>query len=201
MKRVFDVAISSLGLLLLSPVFLLIAIGICFESPGPVFFRQERVGKDGIPFLIFKFRTMVVGASMVGPQITAAGDPRVTRIGKVLRRTKLDELPQLINVWRGEMSIVGPRPELPSYVMLYDNRQKKVLTVRPGITDPASIAYVDEECLLSNVKNIQKTYIEDILPKKLELNLQYVDNKKSLLSDLKIILLTFSKILKKRGAI
>ena len=192
----FDLAICSLGLLLLAPVFLLIALGICLESPGPVFFRQERVGKDGIPFRVFKFRTMVVDASLAGPQITAAGDPRVTRVGQFLRRTKLDELPQLLNVWSGEMSLVGPRPEVPSFVALYNDRQREVLSVRPGITDPASIAYADEEKILGAASNIHRAYVEEILPHKLELNLQYI-KKMSLLSDLKVIFLTIGKILAK----
>jgi len=168
MKRAFDFLCSSLGLLFLSPIFLLVSIAIYFESRGPVFFRQERVGKDGKSFRIIKFRSMVAGASEIGLKITTAGDPRVTRVGRFLRRTKLDELPQLINVWRGEMSLVGPRPEVPIYVALYSERQTKVLSVRPGITDPASIEYADEEKILGGAIDAQRTYIEEILPKKLE---------------------------------
>jgi lipopolysaccharide/colanic/teichoic acid biosynthesis glycosyltransferase len=193
MKRVFDILLSSLGLLFLSPLFLLLAVAIRLESPGPVFFRQERAGKGGIPFRIFKFRTMVSDAAEMGPSITAAGDPRITRVGRFLRRTKLDEFPQLINVLKGEMSLVGPRPEIPSYVALYDERQRKVLSVRPGITDPASILYADEEGILAGTANPQRLYVETILPKKLELNLQYIGNI-SLKNDISLIFKTLSKI-------
>jgi lipopolysaccharide/colanic/teichoic acid biosynthesis glycosyltransferase len=193
MKRVFDILLSSLGLLFLSPLFLLLAAAIRLESPGPVFFRQERAGKGGIPFRIFKFRTMVSDAAEMGPSITAAGDPRITRVGRFLRRTKLDEFPQLINVLKGEMSLVGPRPEIPSYVALYDERQRKVLSVRPGITDPASILYADEEGILAGTANPQRLYVETILPKKLELNLQYIGNI-SLKNDISLIFKTLSKI-------
>ena len=196
MKRAFDFLCSSLGLLFLSPIFLLVSIAIYFESRGPVFFRQERVGKDGKSFRIIKFRSMVAGASEIGLKITTAGDPRVTRVGRFLRRTKLDELPQLINVWRGEMSLVGPRPEVPIYVALYSERQTKVLSVRPGITDPASIEYADEEKILGGAIDAQRTYIEEILPKKLELNLRYIKNM-SFFSDLKIILMTIAKVIEK----
>jgi lipopolysaccharide/colanic/teichoic acid biosynthesis glycosyltransferase len=196
MKRVFDFLCSSIGLLLLFPVFLLVMVAIYLESGGPVFFRQERVGKDGVPFLIIKFRTMVDRASEIGPEITSAGDPRVTRVGHFLRRTKLDELPQLLNVWNGEMSLVGPRPEVPSFVALYDDRQREVLSVRPGITDPASIIYADEEKILGAASDSRRAYVEEILPHKLELNLQYI-KKVSLLSDLKVIFLTIGKILAK----
>ena len=196
MKRVFDFLCSSIGLLVLFPVFLLVMLAIYLESGGPVFFRQERVGKDGVPFHIIKFRSMVDRASEIGPEITSAGDPRVTRVGQFLRRTKLDELPQLLNVWSGEMSIVGPRPEVPSFVALYDDRQKEVLSVRPGITDPASIAYADEEKILGAASDSYRAYVEQILPQKLELNLQYI-KKMSLRSDIKIIFMTIGKILAK----
>src|SRR3990172_5035503 len=192
MKRVFDFLCSSIGLLVLFPVFLLVMLAIYLESGGPVFFRQERVGKDGVPFHIIKFRSMVDRASEIGPEITSAGDPRVTRVGQFLRRTKLDELPQLLNVWSGEMSIVGPRPEVPSFVALYDDRQKEVLSVRPGITDPASITYADEEKILSAASDSHRAYVEQILPQKLELNLQYI-KKMSLRSDIKIIFMTIGK--------
>ena len=196
MKRVFDFLCSSIGLLFLFPVFLLVMLAIYLESGGPVFFRQERVGKDGVPFHIIKFRSMVDRASEIGPEITSAGDPRVTRVGQFLRRAKLDELPQLLNVWSGEMSLVGPRPEVPSFVALYDDRQREVLSVRPGITDPASIAYADEEKILGAASNSHRAYVEQILPQKLELNLQYI-KKMSLLSDIKIIFMTIGKILAK----
>jgi lipopolysaccharide/colanic/teichoic acid biosynthesis glycosyltransferase len=197
MKRAFDFLLSSLGLLFLSPLFLLLAAAIRLDSPGPVFFRQKRAGKEGIPFRIFKFRSMVSDAPEKGPLITAAGDPRVTRVGRFLRRTKLDELPQLLNVWRGEMSLVGPRPEVPEYIALYDERQRKVLSVRPGITDPASILYADEEGILAAATNPQRLYEETILPRKLELNLRYIENM-SLTIDISLILKTFSRIFVKR---
>jgi lipopolysaccharide/colanic/teichoic acid biosynthesis glycosyltransferase len=196
MKRAFDFLLSSLGLVFLSPLFLLLAAAIRLDSPGPVFFRQERAGKEGVPFRIFKFRSMDSDAPEKGPSITAAGDPRVTRVGRFLRRTKLDEMPQLLNVWRGEMSLVGPRPEVPAYVALYDERQRKVLSVRPGITDPASILYVDEEGILAAAANPQRLYEETILPKKLELNLRYIENM-SLAIDISLILKTFSRIIEK----
>jgi lipopolysaccharide/colanic/teichoic acid biosynthesis glycosyltransferase len=193
MKRTFDLVISSLGLVVLSPLFLLIAFAILLESPGPVFFRQERVGKGGIPFRIFKFRSMTLNGLEEGPQITVAGDRRVTRVGRFLRRAKLDELPQLINVWKGEMSLVGPRPEVPAYVALYNERQRKVLFVQPGITDPASVRYAHEESLLAASGDPLLLYVNDIMPRKLELNLDYIENM-SLAKDLKIIFHTLMRI-------
>ena len=196
MKRTFDFLASSLGLCLLSPLFLLVAIAIRLESPGPVFFRQDRVGKDGKNFLICKFRSMVANASGIGPLITTAGDARITRVGRFLRRTKLDELPQLLNVWRGEMSLVGPRPEVPTYVALYNERQREVLSVRPGITDPASIAYADEEEILGEASDPARVYVEEILPRKLELNLQYIE-RMSLPYDVWVIWKTIWKVVSK----
>ena len=196
MKRTFDFLASSLGLCLLSPLFLLVAIAIRLESPGPVFFRQDRVGKDGENFLIYKFRSMVANASEIGPLITTAGDARITRVGRFLRRTKLDELPQLLNVWRGEMSLVGPRPEVPTYVALYDERQREVLSIRPGITDPASIAYADEEEILGEASDPARVYVEEVLPRKLELNLRYIE-KMSLHYDVWVIWKTIWKVVSK----
>lgn len=193
MKRVFDFLVSTCGLLLLSPLFFLIAAAIYIEKPGAIFFVQTRVGRDGVPFRIIKFRSMIERAPDMGPELTSEHDSRITVVGRFLRRTKLDELPQLINVWLGEMSLVGPRPEVPSYVALYDERQRKVLSVRPGMTDPASIAYIDEEKVLGAASDIHRTYVEEILPRKLELNLDYVGNM-SLLTDLKIICRTIGKI-------
>ena len=196
MKRTFDFLASSLGLCLLSPLFLVVAIAIRIDSPGPVFFRQDRVGKDGENFLIYKFRSMVANASEIGPLITTAGDARITRVGRFLRRTKLDELPQLLNVWRGEMSLVGPRPEVPTYVALYNERQREVLSVRPGITDPASIAYADEEEILGEASDPARVYVEEVLPRKLELNLQYIE-KMSLHYDVWVIWKTIWKVVSK----
>ena len=196
MKRTFDFLASSLGLCLLSPLFLVVAIAIRLDSPGPVFFRQDRVGKDGKNFLICKFRSMVANASAIGPLITTSGDARITRVGRFLRRTKLDELPQLLNVWRGEMSLVGPRPEVPTYVALYNERQREILSVRPGITDPASIAYAYEEEILGEASDPARVYMEEILPRKLELNLQYIE-KMSLPYDVWVIWKTIWKVVNK----
>lgn len=194
MKRAFDLALSALGLILLLPVFLLSAAAIRIESPGPAFFRQERIGKGGVPFRIFKFRSMVTGAPGKGARITVAGDPRVTRVGRFLRRTKLDELPQLINVLKGEMSLVGPRPEVRRYVDLYDDRQQKVLSVRPGITDPASIRYAEEERLLAERPDPLQAYVNEIMPRKLALNLEYIETM-SLARDLGILVRTVLRVL------
>src|SRR6185437_14653740 len=150
MKRVVDVAVSVLALVLLWPLGLLIGAAVTLGDGGPAFFRQERVGRGGRTFRMWKFRTMIVGAERSGRHLTVGDDPRVTRVGAVLRRTKLDELPQLLNVLRGEMSLVGPRPEVPSYVAHFNEEQRKVLSVRPGITDPASIAFRNEEELIAS---------------------------------------------------
>lgn len=175
LKRTFDILVSAIGLLALSPVLALVAIAIKIGSPGPVFFRQERVGKNFRPFKILKFRTMVVDAPKLGAQITQGNDdPRITKIGKLLRRTKLDELPQLINVLRGEMSFVGPRPEVPRYVELFRDDYAEILRVRPGITDPASLKYRDEGAILAQAADHEAAYIEQILPDKIALAKEYV---------------------------
>ncbi len=195
-KRAFDLAAASVGLVLLSPLFAVVALAIRATSSGPVFFRQERVGLGGRPFRIFKFRTMRQDAEAMGRQLTVAGDPRVTRVGAALRRWKLDELPQLINVVRGEMSLVGPRPEVPRYVAHYDERQRRVLAVRPGITDPASIAYRDENDLLCAAVDPEGTYLRDVMPRKLEMNLAYLE-RRSLWSDVGVIISTLVRLLKR----
>ncbi len=176
-KRLFDVTLACLGLLLLSPLLLVIAVWIKLDSPGPVFFRQERVGRHGVPFRIHKFRTMGVSpAGEAGAQITVGDDPRITRCGRWLRRSKLDELAQLIDVLRGEMSLVGPRPEVPRYVALYpDDVRQRVLSVRPGITDPASIEFRSEGELLARSVDPEREYIEIVMPQKLQLTLRYVE--------------------------
>lgn len=189
LKRLVDILIASLGLLVLSPFGLLIAIAIKLDSAGPVFFRQERVGRGGVPFRIFKFRTMrpVSGAHL---QITVDGDQRITRVGALLRRTKIDELPQLIDVLRGTMSLVGPRPEVPKYVAHYPPAwRERLLSVRPGITDFASVHFRRESELLAESPDPENTYIEDVLPQKLKYALHYVDNP-SLRNDLKVIRIT-----------
>jgi lipopolysaccharide/colanic/teichoic acid biosynthesis glycosyltransferase len=186
-KRFFDVIVAALGLLLLGPLLIAIALWIKLDSPGPVFFRQERVGRGGAPFRIHKFRSMRVDAPLVGPQLTVGADPRVTRTGQVLRRTKLDELPQLIDVLVGSMSLVGPRPEVPRYVAMYPAALRdKVLSVRPGITDPASIEYRDESALLARAADPERVYIEQIMPAKLRCAANYVD-RMSLANDVRLI--------------
>lgn len=187
-KRVFDVVLSALGLLLLSPLLLFIAVWIKLDSPGPVFFRQERMGRHGVPFRIHKFRTMTHGAA--GAQITVGADSRITRAGAFLRRAKLDELPQLIDVLRGAMSLVGPRPEVPRYVAMYPpGLRDKVLSVRPGITDVASLEYRHEGELLARAADPEREYVDVVMPAKLKLAAQYVDHA-SLRFDLRLILRT-----------
>jgi lipopolysaccharide/colanic/teichoic acid biosynthesis glycosyltransferase len=188
-KRLFDVLVSAAALILLSPLFLGVAIAIKLSSPGPVFYRAVRVGRHGVPFKLYKFRSMVVNADKIGAGITTAHDPRITPIGRFLRRTKLDELPQLINVLRGEMSLVGPRPEDPRYVALYTEAQRRVLRVRPGMTSPASVRYRDEQALLSG-PDWETRYIQQIMPDKLAIDLQYIE-RATLLSDLGVIWQTF----------
>jgi len=180
-----------LVLLLLLPIFLLIGVLAKLISPGPIFYRQERVGRAGRPFRIIKFRTMQVDADKRGPSITAGGDPRVTSLGRFLRSLKIDELPQLWNVLVGDMSLVGPRPEVPLYVSSYTEEQKQALMVRPGITDPSSIAYRHEEELLAAQANPERYYREVVLPHKLSLNLEYIQNI-SLKQDLSLLTKTLS---------
>jgi lipopolysaccharide/colanic/teichoic acid biosynthesis glycosyltransferase len=193
-KRLFDLVFSLTGLLLLSPVLLLIAILIKLDSPGPVFFRQVRVGRGGVPFRIHKFRTMSTAIDTPGLQLTVGADPRITRTGRWLRKYKLDELPQLIDVLQGSMSLVGPRPEVPKYVEYYSREQKDiVLSVRPGITDNASIEYRDENDILAESDNPEQDYIEKILPVKLGYYLRYVAER-SMIGDIAIILRTVRAI-------
>jgi lipopolysaccharide/colanic/teichoic acid biosynthesis glycosyltransferase len=193
MKRVFDVFSSCIGLFLFSPIFILLAIWIKYDSKGNVFYRQSRVGKDNRDFKIFKFRSMIQDSDKKGLITIGGRDPRVTDSGYYIRKYKLDELPQLINVFIGDMSIVGPRPEVRKYVDLYNKEQLMVLSVKPGITDIASIKYRNENELLEKSENPDKMYIEEIMPDKLRYNLEYI-NKFSFLYDLKLILLTFKEI-------
>lgn len=189
-KRGFDLFFTLPGLLLLAPLFLFIAVWIKLDSPGPVFFLQERVGRFGKPFRIFKFRTMCLDAEARGRQITVGEDPRITRSGRLLRQFKLDELPQLFNVLAGEMSLVGPRPEVPRYVALYpDAVREKVLSVLPGITDYASIEYRDENAVLGRAADPDRAYVEEVLPVKLAYYERYVEQR-SLWVDFKLILKT-----------
>jgi len=195
-KRLFDLVFAIAGTILLLPLFAIIALRIRLDSPGPVFFRQERVGRFGVPFLIYKFRTMCLDAEAKGRQITVGMDPRITRSGLWLRRYKLDELPQLFNVIRGEMSLVGPRPEVPRYVALYpDDLRELVLSVPPGITDFASIEYRDENAILAGASDPEQAYIHEVMPAKLAYCVRYV-TERSLWLDLKLILATIGALLK-----
>lgn len=197
MKRFFDIVASLLGLIVLSPLLLVVAIWVKMDSEGPVFFRQVRVGRYNKDFRIFKFRSMRVGSDK-GSQVTIGGrDPRVTRSGYFIRKFKIDELPQLINVLVGDMSLVGPRPEVRHYVDYWTPEQMRVLDVRPGITDPASIRFRNENELLAKAKNPEKYYVEVIMPQKIKLYLEYV-NQASFWYDLKLILQTFKVIIRER---
>lgn len=191
MKRTFDFIFSFIGLILFSPIFLIISLLIALSSKGGVFYKQTRVGKDNIDFKVYKFRSMIVDADKKG--LLSIGkdgrDPRVTKIGYILRKYKLDELPQLINVIKGDMSLVGPRPEVRQYVDLYDDNQKEILKVRPGITDIASITFKNENDLLSQSPNPEQYYIQEIMPKKISLSLEYVKTR-TLIKDIKLIFKT-----------
>ena len=195
MIRFCDIVFSFFGLLLLSPLFLIVALWIVIDNPGPIFYRQQRVGKDGHDFGLLKFRSMRVGADKMSLITIGDHDPRVTRAGYYIRKYKLDELPQLWNVFIGDMSLVGPRPEVRRYVDLYTAEQRKVLSVRPGITDYASIEYIDENRLLAQSAEPDKTYIEEIMPAKIALNMRYI-NHQSLGEYFKIIFLTFANIIR-----
>ncbi len=193
MTRLFDIAFSFVGLVLLSPLFVIIWLIIVLTSKGGGFYKQIRVGKNGCDFRLYKFRSMRKDADK-GRLITVGGkDPRITPIGYFIRRFKIDELPQLFNVLKGDMSLVGPRPEVRKYVDLYTEEQQKVLSVRPGITDYASIEYVDENVLLGNADNPDEVYINQIMPDKIRLNMKYIDNQ-SVKEYFKIIFLTIFKI-------
>ena len=195
LKRVMDIVISGAALCVLWPVLLLIALAIVIDDPGPVFYRQVRVGRGGKEFRIFKFRTMVVDADKKGLKITVGRDSRITRMGALLRKTKLDELAQLLNVFLGQMSFVGPRPEVPRYVAMYTPYQRQVLLVRPGITDYASIAYRNENDLLAGAEDPERMYVEEIMPAKLELNMKYL-RRVSPLEDIRLILATIAAVIR-----
>ena len=195
MIRFFDFILSLVGLVVLAPIFIILAIWIKSDSKGPVFYKQVRVGQNGIDFGLFKFRSMVVDADKKGLITVGGRDPRITRSGYFIRKYKLDELPQLINVLLGDMSLVGPRPEVRKYVDLYTDEQQKVLSVKPGITDYASIEYMDENEILGKSSDPEKTYIEEIMPEKIKYNMKYINNK-SLFEYFKIILLTVLKIVR-----
>ena len=195
MIRFFDFILSLVGLVVLAPIFIVLAIWIKIDSKGPVFYKQVRVGQNGFDFGLFKFRSMVVDADKKGLITVGGRDPRITRSGYFIRKYKLDELPQLINVLVGDMSLVGPRPEVRKYVDLYTDEQQKVLSVKPGITDYASIEYMDENEILGKSSDPEKTYIEEIMPEKIKYNMKYINNK-NLFEYFKIILLTVLKIVR-----
>src|SRR6266404_5510535 len=188
-KRLYDIVLSASGLVVLSPLLLVVAALVKITDRGGIFYRQWRVGLGGEPFLICKFRTMKPLGDETGPFVTSDGDARVTRIGRILRKTKLDELPQLWNVLKGEMSLVGPRPEVPKYVERYAPNQRAILNLKPGITDLASVHFRNEELLLKNAQDVEEFYIRHCIPKKLQLNIEYAA-KANLLSDTWIILQT-----------
>jgi lipopolysaccharide/colanic/teichoic acid biosynthesis glycosyltransferase len=188
-KRAFDLLLTVPGLLLLSPVFAVAALAVWLGDRGPVFFRQERVGWRGVPFRMWKFRTMRVDAERMGPQLTVGRDPRITGVGAWLRRSKVDELPQLLNVLTGEMSLVGPRPEVERYVRLYTEEQARVLELAPGITDPASIAFRNESEILALEEDPERAYVERVMPEKIRLNLAYAE-RANVLTDLGVLLRT-----------
>lgn len=188
-KRSFDLVCATAGVLVLAPLFLLVAALVKLQDRGPVFYRQMRVGHRGVPFRLLKFRTMVADADRTGPAITVGHDPRVTRLGAWLRRSKLDELPQLFNVIAGDMSLVGPRPEVPRYVELYDRAHREVLELVPGITDPASIRFASEAELLAAAEDPERAYIECVMPEKIRMNLDY-SRRATLWSDIGVILRT-----------
>lgn len=193
-KRLFDIVFSLLGLILIWPLFLVIVFLIKRESPGPVFYRGERIGKKGKPLRIFKFRTMILNAEKLGGPSTAGDDPRLLKIGHFLKKYKLDEMPQLINIIKGEMSFVGPRPEVKMYVdMMTEEERRVILSIKPGITDFASLWNFNEEEVLRGSSDPEKTYLEKIRPEKIRLQIKYVKNQ-SFLLDLKIIIKTIFKI-------
>lgn len=194
MIRFFDIFFSILGILFLSPLLLVLSLLICIESRGGALFRQKRIGKDGKEFTIYKFRSMRIGSDKKGMLTLGNKDPRVTPLGVFLRKSKLDELPQLFNVLKGDMSFVGPRPELAYYVDFYTPEQRKILSVRPGITDYASIEYIDEDRLLGESDDPDRAYIEQIMPDKIRYNMKYIENR-SVKEYFKVIFLTFRKLI------
>ena len=192
-KRIFDIILSFLGLSMLLPVLILLSLAVLLGSKGPIFYIQQRVGKNNKDFGLFKFRTMFVDSDKKGLLTVGNKDNRITKTGGFLRKYKLDELPQLLNVLLGDMSLVGPRPEVRKYVEMYDAEQIKVLDVQPGITDFASIEFIDENRILGESADPEATYINEIMPAKIKLNMKYVEQK-GLVTDVKIILLTIRKI-------
>jgi len=192
-KRLLDIVAALIGLIVLFPLLIVIAVWIKLSSKGPLFYSQKRVGKDFKEFDIYKFRSMVINADKIGPSVTSGNDPRITEIGKFIRRTKIDELPQLLNVLKGDMSLVGPRPEVMKFVEKKRDEYKKILSVRPGITDNAAIEFRDEETIMNQYKDKERAYLDIILPKKIKLYYYYIDNI-SFVNDIKLILKTLKVI-------
>jgi lipopolysaccharide/colanic/teichoic acid biosynthesis glycosyltransferase len=192
-KRLFDIVATIGGGILLLPIIIPIAIWIKLSSKGPLFYIQKRVGKDFKEFDLYKFRSMMVDADKVGPSVTSVDDPRITKVGAIIRRTKIDELPQLLNVLKGDMSLVGPRPEVMKFVVQKRDEYQKVLSVKPGITDNAAIEFRDEETIMEQYEDKEKAYIDFVLPKKIEIYFEYIDNI-SLVGDIKLILKTLKVI-------
>ena len=195
-KRIFDIFASLIVIILLLWLFIIISIWILLDSRGGIFYKQIRVGKDGKEFYLLKFRSMQTNADKSG-QLTIGNDARVTTVGRFIRKTKIDEFPQLINILKGEMSIVGPRPEVPKYVALYNNEQRKVLQVLPGLTDYASVEYINEQKVLGEASDPEKKYVEEVMPKKLNLNLKYIEER-SFGLDLKLIFKTIFLVFSKK---
>lgn len=195
MLRFFDIFFSLVAILILMPIFILFSLLIVVESKGGAFYKQIRIGKNGKEFGLLKFRSMYMGADKKGLLTVGASDSRITKIGKFIRKYKIDELPQLFNVLKGDMSFVGPRPEVKKYVEFYTSSQQKVLSVRPGITDFASVEYFDENELLAKSDNPEKTYVDEIMPRKIELNMKFIDNP-SVKNYFTVIFKTFLRILK-----
>jgi lipopolysaccharide/colanic/teichoic acid biosynthesis glycosyltransferase len=189
-KRLFDLIVALVSLIVLVPLFLIVGFLIKLDSPGPIFYKGDRIGKDGVLFKIYKFRTMVVNADRMGSALTHDGDPRVTRVGRILRKWKIDEFPQLLNILQGDMSIVGPRPESPNYVEHYTPEQRQVLQVKPGMTGLTQVRFRHEETLLSHCTNLEEEYIAKIMPHKLALDLTYIEDQ-SMLLDVQLIIQTF----------
>lgn len=193
MKRLFDILSSAIAFILLSPILIVLAVAIMIDSKGGVFYKQKRIGKNGKAFMLYKFRSMRTGSDRKGLITVGSNDDRTTKVGRFIRKYKLDELPQLINILKNDMSVVGPRPEVEKYVQLYTAEQRKVLSVKPGLTDLASLAYINENEILGRAKDPEKTYVEQIMPAKLRLNLEYIE-KQSFWFDLKIIAKTLMRI-------
>ena len=192
-KRIFDIVATLIGGVLLLPVIIPIALWIKFSSKGPLFYVQKRVGKDFKEFDLYKFRSMIIDADKIGPSVTSGDDPRITKVGKIIRRTKIDELPQLLNVLQGDMSLVGPRPEVMKFIETQREAYKKVLSIKPGITDNAAIEFRDEETIMEQYEDKEQAYINIVLPKKIQLYYHYIDSI-SFTNDIKLILQTLKVI-------